>query len=115
MNPKENTKLDKINKRMTILISIILGVMLCYFPLINSNTKRSTQAFDKAENIEKIINVKLDAVIEKLDVSIDDSKETQISMQKAIEDNRANYSELATKLLEKGVVTDLTFRSGKIN
>lgn len=113
MTPKENLTLKKLNNRSTVLMSIILIVLVAYFPLINYNTKKATQAYDKAEFVESIISTKLDAVLDKLDIYVLQHNKEIESMKETIENGRLNHAEIATKLLEKGILkaNDITIRS----
>ena len=119
MTPKENLKLDKINKRITWFMSILSIVLIAYLPLINSNSKASQKAIDGYEAIEKLMNLKFLIIEEKLDEmnkshdeDITELENKDVSILDYIEKNKLNFQDLGTDLLQKGVIEELKLRTG---
>lgn len=121
MTPKENFKLDKINKRISWFMGIISIILIAYLPLINSNSKASQKAIDGYDSLKELMNEKFDNLNEKLDdinkshdEDILELKTKDISILQYIENNRLNHQDLATDLLEKNVVDKLKLRNGTV-
>lgn len=116
MSPNDSVELKKLNRRSTVLMSVILAILVVYFPLINSNTKKATEAYDKSVLVEGVIGVKLDAMLEKLDIYIETHTTETENIKKTIEANRKNTAEVTNILLEKGVLKSdqITVRDGNL-